>query len=121
MAEPKELVELGKRFSDDMRRAILELGRLGQHATLFRGMLAEHGAVEAARRVVLASEPEPVLSRLHELGRLELSVELWVLLPWYQPLFAVEVRRQAELRLRRLQVDVWAERDRLVRRLGSKI
>jgi hypothetical protein len=45
---------------------------------------------------------------------------MWVLLPWYEPLFDPEVRDQAVCKLRLLRVDVASELERLVRRLGEK-
>lgn len=105
-----------RQFGADMRRGLVELSRLGYDATLFRRMLGEHGPVEAARRLVLDPKPSYGLWRLRELGRLDMSVEMWVLLPWYEPLFSSDVREQAELKLRALEVDVPAELARLVRR-----
>jgi hypothetical protein len=45
------------------------------------------------------------LARLGELQkrkRLDTSVEMWVLLPWYEPLFDQATRVQAERNLRQL-------------------
>ncbi|MEU4444562.1 hypothetical protein AB0K14_12330 [Actinosynnema sp. NPDC050801] len=108
---------LALHFHQDMARGVVELARLGYDATVFRGMLVEHGAVEAARRLVLDPQPSYGLWRLKELRRLDTSVEMWVLLPWYEPLFGPEVREQAERKLRLLDVDVDAELARLVHRL----
>ncbi|MDQ0382900.1 hypothetical protein FB470_006894 [Amycolatopsis thermophila] len=44
-----------------------ELARLGYDAKLFRSMLAQHGPVEAARRLVLARDPSDGLWRLKTL------------------------------------------------------
>jgi hypothetical protein len=87
---------------------------------LFRWMLAEHGAVQAARRLVLNKDPSYGLWRLQTINKLDMSVEMWVLLPWYEPLFDPEVRDQAECKLCLLRVDVASELERLVRRLGEK-
>lgn len=108
---------LTKRFGADMRRGIAELSHQGYDASYFRRMLGDHGPVEAARRLVLDPTPSYGLWKLQQLGRLDTSVEMWVLLPWYEPLFAPEVRVQAETKLRALGVDVTTELARLVRRL----
>jgi hypothetical protein len=114
-----DLADLGRRFTEDMRRGLVELARLGYQATYFRRMLAEVGAVEAARRLVMARDLSSGLWRLHAMRKLDMSVEMWTLLPWYEPLFAPETRREAERKLRQLGVNVPAERDRLIRRLGE--
>ncbi|MBY8850519.1 hypothetical protein [Saccharothrix longispora] len=110
--------ELARRFAGDMARGIAELARLGYDAKVFQGMVADHGAVDAARRLVLDPRPSYGLWRLKELRRLDSSVEMWVLLPWYEPLFADVVREAAERKLRLLDVDVAAELARLVTRLS---
>ena len=112
---------LALHFHRDMARGVIELARLGYDASVFRGMLADHGAVEAARLLVLNPQPSYGLWRLKELRRLDTSVEMWVLLPWYEPLFPPEVREQAERKLRLLDVDVDAELSRLVRRLPRPV
>jgi hypothetical protein len=108
---------LARRFGADMRRGISLLSDKGYDATYFRRMLGTHGPVEAARRLVSDPAPSYGLWRLHQMGHLDMSVEMWVLLPWYEPLFAPELRRRAETKLNALGVDVPAELARLVRRL----
>ena len=119
MTSTEETAALSKRFGADMVRGIKEVAVRGYQPTYFRQMLAEHGPVEAARRLVLDSKPASGLWRLKELGRLDVSVEMWVLLPWYEPLFAPEVREQAKNKLESLEVDVPSELSRLVRRLNQ--
>jgi hypothetical protein len=114
-----ESVELVRRFGQDMKRGVAELSRLGYDAALFQRMLAEHGPVEAVRRLVLDPQPSYGLWRLQQLKRLDASAEMWVLLPWYESLFAQEVRDQAERKLRLLGVDVNLELDRLISRLST--
>jgi hypothetical protein len=55
--------------------------------------------------------------RLRELNRLDASVEMWILLPWYEQLFDEPVRDQAQRKLRLLDVDVDRERRQLIVRL----
>ncbi|MCX2950176.1 hypothetical protein [Lentzea sp. NEAU-D7] len=119
MSASTERAKLAQRFSGDMRQGVSELARLGYPATVFQRMMADHGAVEAARRLVLDPTPTYGLWRLQELKRLDASVEMWVLLPWYEPLFDQPIRDQAERKLRLLKVDVDRELRQLVARLTS--
>src|SRR4051794_7434348 len=109
-----EHADLVRRFSKDMINGIAELTRLGYPATIFQRMLADHGPVEAARRLVLDPQPSYGLWRLRELHRLDASVEMWVLLPWYEELFDEGVREQVERKLRLLEVDVDRELRQLI-------
>jgi hypothetical protein len=68
---------------------------------------------------VLAGAPSYGLWRLKSMGRLDMSVEMWVLLPWYEPLFDTDVRRKAEDKLRLLDVLLPDELDQLVRKLEA--
>lgn len=112
-----DLDDLRRKFASDMHRGVRELARLGYHAHLFHQMLLDYSADEAARRLVLARDPSYGLWRLKELKKLDMSVEMWVLLPWYQPLFDEDVRDKARTKLRLLDVDVDHELERLTRRL----
>lgn len=103
-----------------MRRGLHELAQLGYDASIFHRMLHEHGACEAARRLIMDNKPSYGLWRLKELKRLDMSVEMWVLLPWYEPLFDEEVRNRAMDKLRLLDVDVERELRRLVGRLTAQ-
>jgi hypothetical protein len=115
MAEEK-LAELARRFNRDMDRGVAELDALGYDPKIFRTMLANHGAVEAARRLVRDTKPSSGLWELQKLDRLDTSVEMWVLLPWYEPLFDQPTRDQAKRKLRQLGVDVDRELRQLVAR-----
>lgn len=114
------LEELRQQFANDLLRGVRQLTRLGYPATIFARMLAEHEPDEVARRLVLDRVPSYGLWRLKELGRLDMSVEMWVLLPWYEPLFDQEIREKATSKLDLLGVDVPAELDQLVRRLNPE-
>jgi hypothetical protein len=116
MAEEKH-PELARRFSRDMDRGVAELTALGYDPKIFRMMLTEHGAVEAARRLIRDTKPSYGLWELQKLNRLDTSVEMWVLLPWYEQLFDQHTRDQAERKLKLLGVDVDRELRQLVARL----
>lgn len=117
MTSDVDIDDLRRRFARDMERGVAELARLGYNAHYFHQMLRDHPADEVARRLVLAKQPSYGLWRLKELGRLDMSIEMWVLLPWYAPLFHPDVRHEAEKKLRLLDVDVPVELGRLVQRL----
>jgi hypothetical protein len=120
MTSEVDLDDLRRRFARDMERGIAELARLGYNAHYFHQMLRDYPADEVARRLVLAQQPSYGLWRLNELRRLDMSVEMWVLLPWYEELFHADIRRQAEDKLRLLDVNVPDELERLVRRLQGE-
>lgn len=103
-----------------MERGVVELARLGYNATYFHQMLRDHPADEVARRLVLAKQPSYGLWRLKELGRLDMSVEMWVLLPWYAEVFDERIQDEARRKLELLEIDVPTELGRLVRRLESE-
>jgi hypothetical protein len=46
-----------------------------------------------------------------------MSVEMWVLLPWYERLFDDDIRDMARTKLALMEIDVEAELGRLTRRL----
>ena len=84
--------------------AMVELWRrakteAGYNATRFLTMLAEHGGVETARRLVTASTPSDGFTALWEKGRLDLTVEALVLDPAYHDLFDEDLRQTAQRRL----------------------
>lgn len=106
--------ELRRRFTSDMLRGADELSRLRYDAKLFVRMISDHGAVEAARRLILAQDFSSGLWRLQTMGKLQMSVEMWVLLPWYEPLFDQAIRDQAERKLQLLLVDVRTELHQLI-------
>lgn len=88
------------KFEQEMRRLYEEpKAKYGYDATYFRQMLHEHGAFEAAVR--LASDPRhhDGLTRLWQLGALDLSVEALVCRkPWRQH-FDAEVLSTAKKKL----------------------
>jgi hypothetical protein len=69
-------------------------------------MVAEHGAVEASRRLIEARNPSDGFTRLWEAQRLDMTVEAHAILPWYAELFSDEVRHAARERLLAYGFDV---------------
>lgn len=76
-----------------------DLARLGYKAAYFLQMVQEHGGLEAARRLLRQQNIADGLTRLWEMGRLDLSVEALVLRPEYATLFTDEERTMARQHL----------------------
>ena len=92
--------DIERQFHEEMvgiYRAAVEIGY--RRATRFWGMVIDHGALEAAKRLLREPEEQPGLTRLWELGRLDLSVEALVLQERWDTLFSDEERQKARDRL----------------------
>ena len=74
--------------------------KLGYRPTYFLQMVSEHGGVTAAKRLLQATEHQSGLTRLYELGRLDISAENLVLQDRFKTLFSDEERQTARQRLR---------------------
>ena len=82
------------RVADDVE-AVLK-----RRVTRFRGMCAEHGSVEATKRLIQAQRPSDTFSDLWMKGRLDLTVEAVVLTEReWDPLFTDADRKAARKRL----------------------
>ncbi len=95
--EPDSAAAFSTAVSDAVRRCI----DLGYRPSYFLQMLGEHGAVETARRLIVAPSESEGFTRLWELGRLDLTVEALVLRTEYASLFDDSIRGLAESRLAR--------------------
>lgn len=90
-------------FERELRRLYEEpKRRFGYSATYFLQMLAEGRPVETARRLVLDPKYSEGLTKLWELGALELSVEALVLREPWNHLFDQEVLDAARKKLHAL-------------------
>ncbi|MGW0627191.1 hypothetical protein [Streptomyces sp. NPDC002758] len=88
------------RFHHDMRRGAERLKReIGYNPTRFMQMLGEFGGVGAAKQFLRGSNASDGFTTLWEAGRLGLSVEAFVLLPWYRHLFEDHQLETAQRRL----------------------
>ena len=73
---------------------------LGRQVTRFRAMCAEHGAVQATKRLIHARRPSDTFSDLWTKGRLDLTVEAVILTErQWDPLFDDMDRAAARKRL----------------------
>ena len=71
------------------------------NATLLRGMVAEHGGLEAARILINAHSVSDGYTALWELGRLDLTVEAMVIEnPEFHTLFTDDELERCRQRLR---------------------
>jgi hypothetical protein len=71
----------------------------GYNPTYWVRMVHEHGAVQAAKLLLRASNAQEGLFRLWELKRLDMSIEAMVIDPQYGSLFSEEERKLARKRL----------------------
>jgi hypothetical protein len=93
--------ERERQFHLDMVRGVDRLKReIGYTATRFSQMLGEQGGVETAHRLLTGRDASDGFTTLWEHRRLDMSLEAFVLLPWYQELFTDDERSTAERRLR---------------------
>jgi hypothetical protein len=89
-----------RRFHTDMVSGAARLKReIGYNPTRFIQMVSEMGGAQAARQLLRGRDASDGFTTLWEHGRLALSVEAFVLLPWYQALFTQDELETAERRL----------------------
>ncbi len=69
------------------------------NATYFLHMLAEHGALDTARRLITSTTPSQGFTTLWERHRLDLTVEAHVLQSRFSDLFTVDELEAAASRL----------------------
>lgn len=79
---------------------------VGYTATIFARMLADHGGISTAQRLLATRVVSDGFVALWERGRMDLTVEHAVLQPRFEPLFADEERDIARIRLREYGLDV---------------
>jgi hypothetical protein len=95
MSEETEISQLSVQFISYMLETVRILPKRSYSASHFHQMLsADNDGLAIARRLVMADASDG-LWRLHELGRLDLSVEMSILLPEYEELFDQVTRDRA--------------------------
>jgi hypothetical protein len=88
---------------DGIRRCKREIS---YNPTYWSRMVGELGGVEAARALLRGAAASDGFTRLWEAGRLDLSVEFWMLLPKYESIFCAAERAEARRRLEAYGFDV---------------
>lgn len=97
-SEPE--ADAADQFHREMVAGIDRLNRdINYRATRFAQMVNEYGGVAAAKRLLASDQYSEGFTTLWERGRLDMSVEAFVLLPWFRHLFTTEERTTAERRL----------------------
>lgn len=111
-------MDASERFTSDcwVASALLKK-KINYTPTRFNQMLAEHGGVETARRLINSDAPSQGFGVLWEHHRLDLSVEAIAILPDYAALFTGAELATARQRLvdHRFDVDSYLVRARDVR------
>ncbi len=99
-------MSLADDFERDMRDGARRCREFGYNPTYWQKMVSQHGAVDAARRLLNGSRASDGFTRLWEESRLDLSVEFAILQPKYTDLFTREERTEARRRLELYEFDV---------------
>jgi hypothetical protein len=96
-----ELASLRKEFTDGLYAGYRFLAQhpIKYKALWFLDMVAQHGGDETARRLLNGSDASSGIIRLYEAGLLEHSVEAFMLLPRFGPLFTPDELARARERL----------------------
>jgi hypothetical protein len=107
-------------FHQDMLDGIRRCKReISYNPTYWSRMVADLGGVEAARALLNGSPASDGFTRLWEAGRLDLSVEFWMLLPKYESIFSAAERAEARRRLEAHRFDVDAGLRKIVNKTGE--
>jgi hypothetical protein len=93
------VVDLEKKFSNDMENICHAASKLGYNPTYFWNMIKTKGGYQAAKQLIHTKNPSSGLTRLWELGHLELSLEAHAIKPEYESLFTEDERRICSERL----------------------
>ena len=86
-------------FHEAMVNIYHAAAELGYRPTYFLRMVNEHGGLAAAKRLLSAVESQEGLTKLWELGRLDISVEALVLQERWESLFNDDEQHKARERL----------------------
>jgi hypothetical protein len=103
-AEAAEQEDLWRK---EMLQIYEDADAIGYEATGFRGLMASHGPLRAAKMLINMDVPSDGFTELRLLGRLDISVEARALKPEFRSLFS-----DSELAMcrRRLAAYEWSQR-----------
>ncbi len=97
------ITTMTNKLEDEFHQAMVSIyhaaAELGYRPTYFLRMVNEHGGLAAVKRLLSAAESQEGLTKLWELGRLDISVEALVLEEPWESLFSDDERRKARERL----------------------
>ncbi|HQV29794.1 MAG TPA: hypothetical protein PKY66_13490 [Thermoflexales bacterium] len=96
---------LEEEFTAALRGTVEAARERKYNPTYFLKMLAEHGGLETARRLIARRDPQAGLMTLWELGLLNDSMEAVMLRSRFRPLFIEEELAEAKQRLEDLGMD----------------
>jgi hypothetical protein len=96
-----DMKRLEAEFNDDMRRILTEERKVNLHSARFAQMIEQYGGVEAAHRLLMPNRelPPNTFGYLRTINRRDLTMEYYVVLEKYSPLFTQEERDIAKWRL----------------------
>lgn len=96
-------VTLEEEFNLACEQAVRECRHLGYSPTVWVSMMERHGAVDAAKRLLVSGDLQPGLLRLLRLSRADLTIEQAVLDERWLDLFSDQDRELAQWRLEQAQ------------------
>jgi hypothetical protein len=97
-----DIESLENEFHNDLLTILEKEREFGFCSTRFRGMVERYPGAGAARRL-LKINPEPMFKKLRDMGRLDLTMEFYVVMEKYRPLFSEQEREAADWRLKKAE------------------
>ena len=95
-----DIEKLRAEFAEEVRQLLVKEREVGLCSTRFLQMVEEHGAVEAAHRLLKPDrELPPIFEYLRRIGRTDLAMESYVTQERYRSLFSEEEQEIAGWRL----------------------
>ena len=98
-------MDLADEFHREMDSIYCVAASLGYRPSYFLQIVQQYGGVETAKRLLNVSEAQSGLTKLWELGRLDISMEALVVQEQWKPLFSDAERQVARERLIALDYD----------------
>ena len=112
---------LDLQFHQDMLDVIRRCQQeISYNPTYWSRMVAEQGGVGAARALLQGHPASDGFTRLWAEGRLDLSVEFWMLLPRYESIFTEAEQAEARRRLEAIGFDVDAQLTKIMNETGGR-
>lgn len=90
--------ELRRQFTEDMECLCRDIKEVSHNPSRFIEMLKSGDSVAVAKRLVM-HEPTSTFKKLASINKLHLTVEYYVVMPKYRPLFNEEIIQVSKKRL----------------------